>query len=221
MDGRTSRWAEHNQAQRLRIVQAAIELYDEGRAQVSLHEISARAGVSRSVLYRHFADRGALDRAVQQHVLDDLWSLLAPTLTLTGTIRGSLHRAVSTYVDWAAAHQQLHRHTDLDMAADSPLQQALDYISAQVARRLIAWFAEAGAEVSPADAAATDPLAHGLVGAVFGTVRRWVHLGAQVPDAAHLTDLLVESVWALIDVRARGYGVVLDPERPITGPGSG
>ena len=107
------------------------------------------------------------------------------------------------------------------MAADSPLQRALDYISAQIARRLIAWFAEAGAEVSPADAAATDPLAHGLVGAVFGTVRRWVHLGARVPDAAHLTDLLVESAWALIDVRARGFGVVLDPERPLTGPGSG
>jgi len=213
-DGRSARWEAHNTAQRLRIVEAAIALYDAGRAGASLQEIGDRAGVARSVVYRQFADRRDLERAVQQHIIDDLSAVLVPTLAPAAedTVRSALRRAASTYVGWAAAHPRLHQLADFDLDADGPLQQALDHLAGVAASLLVDWFAMCGAELTSADRATTDPLAHGLVGAAFATVRRWVHLGAAVPDADHLIELLVESTWALIDARARAFGLTLDPD---------
>jgi len=215
VDGRSTRWAAHNDAQRERIIAAAIALYDEGNVEASLQEIGARAGLSRSVIYRQFEDRGDLQRAVQQQILDGLLSRISEALTLTGTIHETLRRAAATYIAWAAEHPRLHQLSDLDAAADGPLSRAINQIAGQIAATLVATFRLGGAEVTDVDVAAADPLAHGLVGAVFATVRRWVALGAKVPDVDHLTDLVAESGWALIDVRLRAYGVHVDPDAPI------
>lgn len=215
MDGRSTRWSAHNDAQRDRIVAAAIALYDEGNVEASLQEIGARAGLSRSVLYRQFADRRELEHAVQQQILDVLLDRIAAAIVLTGTIRETLRRAAATYIAWAAEHPRLHQLGDLDSAASGPLSRAIDQISAQIAETMVVTFRLSGAHVSDADVAATDPLAHGLVGAVFAIVRRWVHLGAKVPDVEHLTDLVVESAWAVIDVRLRAYGLSIDPDAPV------
>jgi AcrR family transcriptional regulator len=221
MDGRTRRWEEHNESQRRRIVEAAIMLHDEGHGTASLTEIGVRAGISRAALYRQFTDREALERAVQQHILDDLWALLAPTLGLRDSVRATLHRSVAAYVDWAAAHPHLHRIAQLDASATGARERAIGVISAAVAEQLVTWFSVAGADVSAVDEAAADPLAHGLIHAVHGTVSRWVELGARIPDAAHLTTLLVESTWALIDVRLRAYGVTIDPDGDLASPSLG
>ena len=215
MDGRSTRWSAHNDAQRERIITAAIALYDEGNLDASLQEIGSRAGLSRSVLYRQFEDRSDLERAVQQQILDGLLTRISDAIVLTGTVRETLRRAASTYIAWAAEHPRLHQLGDLDPAASGPLSRAIDRLSEQIAETMVVTFRLSGAEVSEADAAATDPLAHGLVGAVFATVRRWVHLGAKVPDVDHLTDLVVESTWAVIDVRLRAYGLRIDPDAPI------
>ncbi|WGL52700.1 TetR/AcrR family transcriptional regulator [Nocardioides sp. BP30] len=214
MDGRSTRWEAHNDAQRERIIAAAIALYDEGNVNASLQEIGARAGLSRSVLYRQFEDRRAVELAMERHVLAGLLERLDASLVLAGTIRQTLHRVAATYIDWAAEHPRLHQLADLD-AADGPLGQAIAQIAGRIAETLVATFRAGGAEVSEADVAAADPLAHGLVGAVFATVRRWLQLGAKVPDREHLTDLVVESAWAVLDVRLRAYGHVLDPDGPI------
>lgn len=215
MDGRTRRWQQHNDAQQRRVVEAAIELYDEGHASATLLEIGQRAGVSRAAVYRQFADRGDLERAVQQHVLDALWAMIAPRLTIERTVRASLRGVVAAYVDWAAAHPQLHRMADRDASPDSARERGLRQVSTAVAEALVTWFTVAGAEVTETDRAATDPLAFGLVSAGHGTVRRWLELGAEVPDAAHLTELITDSAWAMIDIRLRAYGIVVDPEAPI------
>lgn len=215
MDGRSTRWAAHNDAQRERIILAAIALHDEGHGGASLQEIGARAGLSRSVLYRQFDDRRDLELAVERYVLDGLLARLDAELVLAGTIRETLRRVASTYIDWAAEHPRLHQLADLDATADGPLGQAIARIAGRIAETLVATFRLGGAEVSEADVAAADPLAHGLVGAVFATVRRWIQLGAKVPDREHLTDLVVESAWAVLDVRIRAYGQAIDPDVPV------
>lgn len=215
MDGRTRRWQEHNDAQRRRLVEAAILLYDEGRAGASLLEIGQRAGVSRAALYRQFADRADLERAVQKHVFDDLWRLLAPALTLGDEVRTSIHTAVEAYVGWAAAHPELHRVTDLDGGPDSARERGLRRVSAALAEAVIAWFEAVGARLTDVDRAATDPLTFGVVSTANGTVRRWLELGAEVPDAPHLVELITDMIWAMIDVRLRSYGLVVDPVAPL------
>lgn len=214
MDGRAVRWQRHNDDRRRAIVTAAIELIEAEGVHVSLQAIGERAGLSRSVVYRHFADRRELDMAVQVHVLEELWAELLPSVELRGSIRSTIERAVGVYVGWAVAHPRLHQLADYDTAADGqgPLQQGIDLIAARIADVVFAAVSLVGVNVSAADKAASDPLIYGLVGMIFGTVRRWVHLGEKIPDAAHMVSLLTESAWALIDLRARAYGLVLDPD---------
>ena len=215
MDGRATRWAAHNDAQRERIITAAISLYDEGNTAPSLQEIGERAGLARSVLYRQFDDRRDVERAVEQYVLDDLLTRLEESLVLEGPTRQILRRVASTYIGWAAEHPRLHQLSDLDSAADGPLNKAIERIAGRVGELMILAFKMSGAEITEADEAATDPLTHGLIGAVFAAVRRWLHLGAKVPDVEHMTDLVVESAWAVIDARLRAFGVTIDPDEPL------
>ena len=218
MDGRATRWAAHNDAQRARIITAAISLYDEGNTAPSLQEIGERAGLARSVLYRQFEDRRDLELAVERYVIDDLLVRLNDSLVLEGPTRQILRRVASTYIEWAAQHPRLHQLSDLDSGADGPLNKAIEQIAARMGELMILAFRGSGAELTETDVAATDPLIHGLIGAVFAAVRRWLHLGAKVPDVEHMTDLIVESAWAVIDARLRAYGVVMDPDAPLELP---
>lgn len=217
MDGRAVRWQRHNDERRQRIVAAAIELIEAEGTQVSLQSIGERAGLSRSVVYRHFADRRELDVAVQAYVLEGLWAELLPSVELSGTVRQTVERAIGVYVGWAVAHPRLHQLADVDIAADGngPLQQGIDMIAARIGEVVVVAFQLAGARISPADLATADPLIHGLVGMVFGTVRRWVHLGEQIPSAECMVALLTESVIVLLVTRARGFGLELDADVPI------
>lgn len=218
MDGRATRWAAHNDAQRERIITAAISLYDEGNTAPSLQEIGERAGLARSVLYRQFEDRHDLELAVERYVLKDLLVRLDESLVIEGPTREILRRVAATYIEWAADHPRLHQLSDLDSAADGPLNKAIEQIAERVGDLMILAFRVSGAEISEADVAATDPLMHGLVGAVFAAVRRWLNLGAKVPAVERMTDLIVESAWAVIDARLRAYGIVMDPDAPLELP---
>jgi AcrR family transcriptional regulator len=214
MDGRATRWAAHNDAQRERIVAAAIELYDGGNAAPSLQEIGEHAGLARSVLYRHFEDRRAIDQAVRLAVLTQLWGALTPYFAVSESPRATLRGILETYVDWAAHHPRLHHLVDLDLDESGPLKHGLDQISAAVVQLLVDWFRAVDAEVSELDAEAADPLAHGVVGMVHATVRRWVEQGRTVPKAHTLVDLMTEMVWAMLETRARAFGISLDPDAP-------
>jgi len=217
MDGRAVRWRRHNDERRQRIIDAAIGLIDAGEGDASLQRIGEAAGLSRSVVYRHFADRRELDLAVQKHVLDGLLTELAPALELRNTIRSTIEQGVGAYVGWAVEHPRLHVVADVDLVEDGtgPLQQVIGTVAGRIAELLIGAFEMAGAKVTEADKAAADPLSYGLVGMIFGGVRRWVHLGEQVPDAEHMVQLITESVLALLDARAKAYGLVVDPDRPL------
>jgi len=217
MDGRAIRWKRHNDERRRRIVEAAIALIEEEGAQVSLQAIGERAGLSRSVVYRHFADRRELDVAVRVHILEGLWSQLLPSVELRGTVRETVAGAVGVYVGWAVEHPRLHQLADYDTATDGqgPLQQGIDMIAARIGEIVLAVFELSGAEVSEEDKAAVDPAIYGLVGLIFGTVRRWVHLGEKIPDAAHLTRMLTDTVVAVMELYARPYGIELDPDLPV------
>lgn len=217
LDGRAVRWQQHNDERRRRIVEAAIELTEQAGRDVTLQEIGERAGLSRSVVYRHFADRRELDLAVQARVLEGLWSELLPTLELRGSVRETIERVIGAYVGWAVDHPVLHRLADYDTAGDGsgPLQQGFDLLAGRISEVVVGAFELLGATLSDTDRAAADPLIYGLVGMVFGTVRRWVHTGERVPDAEHMTALLTEAVWALLESRGRAYGIEIDPDRPL------
>lgn len=213
-DGRQARWQRHNEERRRAILEAATEVIADGAPGEEFHvqQIAERAGLNRTVVYRHFADRADLDDAIRAHILDALIADLLPTVSLDGTVNEIIRRIVGTYVEWAAAHPALHAFA---AEGGTSLEQGTDRVAVALFDVLDLAINLLEVEVGDDDRALLDPLVHGLVGAVFGTVRRWVSRAPRQPVADVLIEMLARSGWALIDVHARRLGLVLDPDLPL------
>jgi AcrR family transcriptional regulator len=215
-DGRQLRWDKHNQARRQTILDAAIAVLEETRPGEDIHvqQIAQRAGLSRTVVYRHFTDRADLDQGVQTAILEMLAGELLPGVTLAGTIDEIILRIVGTYVRWTVAHPSLHRFAEHDVpgtSGSSALEVAVVQIAAQVEELISIGAEQLGAPLSDDDAAALDPLVFGLVGAVFSATRRWLARDERRPEPEMFVRLVSDSVWHIIDGHARRLGIELDP----------
>lgn len=219
-DGRQQRWSKHNETRRRQIIDAAIHEIEAAPpgAEVQVQQIAARAGLSRTVVYRHFEDRSDLDRAVQQAILDGLWAELLPAVSLEGSANEIIRRIVSTYVRWAEAHPSLHLAADHDsVSEEGPLQAAMEQLAGQIAAVIEVAIVALGGKPPGGERAAAivDPLVFGVVGAVFGAVRRWLTRRDQRISADTLERLAADSVWYVIAGHARSWGVELDPDVPL------
>lgn len=215
-DGRQLRWDKHNQARRQTILDAAIAVLEgtEPGEDIHVQQIAQRAGLSRTVVYRHFTDRADLDQGVQTAILEMLAGELLPEVTLAGTIDEIIHRIVGTYVRWTVAHPSLHRFAEHDVpgtSGSSALEVAVVQIAAQVEELISIGAEQLGAPLSDDDAAALDPLVFGLVGAVFSATRRWSARVERKPEPEMFVRLVSDSVWHIIDGHARRLGIELDP----------
>lgn len=214
-DGRQARWDKHNEERRAQILDAALAVIGDGAPGDDFHvqQIAQRAGLNRTVVYRHFEDRADLDRAIRAHILDDLTAGLIPEVSLDGTVNQIIHRIIASYVDWVVAHPAAHAFAASETAG--PFEQGTDRIATAVADILQLAISLLGADLDDDEKALVDPLAHGLVGAVFSTVRRWVSRQPQEPEAKVLVDLLTQSVWNLLDGHARRLHLSIDPDLPL------
>lgn len=214
-DGRRARWDMHNQVRRQVILDAALEVVEAGEPGAEFHvqQIAERAGLGRTVVYRHFADRADLDQAIQAAILEDLTSRLLPQVSLDGTVHEIIQRIVSTYVTWVVAHPALHRFAE--QKTSGPMEHGIQQIAGVLVEILETAVEMLDVELGPDERAALDPLAHGLVGAVLGAVRRWISRDERQPSARTLSALLSESVWHILDGHARRLGLEIDPDLPI------
>ncbi len=219
-DGRQSRWDAHNAERRAQVLEAAVELVEEQGAGAPLHvqEIAARAGMSRTVLYRHFDDRADLDHAVQERVVALLRERLDPQVSLEGSIEGIILRIVTAYVSWAAAHPELHRL--IERSAPGDVRPLALHVTVNEMARQVNDLVLTGAELLevhlPADQqAALDPFVFGIVGQAFATVGRWIGRPVLEPGADVFAVLLARSVWSQIDGHLRAIGVEIDPTVPV------
>jgi AcrR family transcriptional regulator len=215
-DGRQARWARHNEERRQQIIAAAVTVIAESEPGLELHvqQIAERAGVNRTVVYRYFSDRADLDLAIQQAIVAQLWERLLPAVTLDGTVPQIIDRIVGTYVDWAVSHPALHHVVDHDYGSGA-LEQALDEIATEIGG-IISFAISAFGGKLEFDEAELDPLMHGLVGAVFGSVRRWLNRPQRALSADRLQATVSQSVWFVLEGHARLAGVTLDPELTVT-----
>jgi AcrR family transcriptional regulator len=217
-DGRQARWDSHKEERRQRIIAAAVAVAAESEpgAEIHVQEIAERAGLSRTVLYRHFADRADLDRAVQAEILDGLWAELLPAISLDGTAPQIIHRIASTYVNWAVAHPALHRLADHDVGnGHGPLEEGLDRVAGDVSDLITVALTALGIELDEDVLELIDPLVYGLVGSVFSAVRRWITRPERTLSADALITVIANSLWAVISDMARQLGVDIDPDLPL------
>jgi AcrR family transcriptional regulator len=191
-DRRDSRWDEHRRTRRQEIVDATIIAVGKRGPGVGMDDIAAEAGTSKTVVYRHFADRAELYVAVCNRVASQLLPKLREAMESSSRPREMVAAAIETYLTFLEADPELYRFVahpqTLDRpAGGDPLDSLSDLVGAQAAAAISVTLQQAGR-----DPAAAAPWGHGVVGLVRSAADWW--LQAERPMlrselAAHLTDL--------------------------------
>ena len=92
---------------RRQIAEAAARVFAEhDPSEVSFELIADEAGVSRSLVYTYFGDRGSLFAAAYNHELERLDGEIDGALESLGSDRDRLAKAVAAYLGFAWRHRQ-------------------------------------------------------------------------------------------------------------------
>jgi AcrR family transcriptional regulator len=214
-DRRDSRWDEHRRARREQLVDATLAAVARHGAAVGMDEIAAAAGTSKTVVYRHFADRGELYVAVCTRVAEQLTGRLREAMASSTDPRTRVSAAIETYLAFLEADPELYRfvvrHPLLDRPVDAdPISSLSDLVGEQAAGLVAAALAGAGRDPAPA-----GPWGHGLVGLVRSAADWW--LRAERPMirsdlAAHLTELAWAGLAGVLPGAAPDDSPVMTPE---------
>lgn len=218
LDGRRRRWQEHNQTRRQVIIDAAIAVLERQQPgeEVQVQAVADQANMSRTVIYRHFADRADLDRAVQRQICEDVGASLLQALTLEGTPEQIVNRVVGAFVDWTARHPTLFWFAERELPGwgPSPFAEAIESLASQIEAIMDSVVRAMGVELSAEDRAGLDPWVFGMIGAASSAIRRWLNRPLREPGAEAFKNMVAETMWVQIDAMARSRGIHL-PDVPV------
>ncbi|HEV7872035.1 MAG TPA: TetR family transcriptional regulator [Modestobacter sp.] len=194
-DRRDSRWDEHRRARREQLVDATLAAVGKHGAGVGMEEIATAAGTSKTVVYRHFADRSELHVAVCSRVAEQLTRKLREAMGSSSDPRQMVAAAVDTYLAFLEADPEVYRfvvsHALADRPVDDddkdPISSLSDLVGDEVGGLVAGFLARAGQDTAPA-----APWGHGVIGLVRAAADWWLRADRPMPRpqlAAHLTDL--------------------------------
>ena len=206
-DGRAARWESHRENRRAELVAAAVAAIDQHGPAASIAEIAAVAGVSRPVLYRYFADKDDLHRAVGRWGATSVLEGLLPALLSDEPIRERVRAGVDAYLTLIDEHPQVFAllvgHVGPGVRGGDPLADGKEMIAAAIARTMGDALRDLGI-----DAGGAEPWAHGLVGLGLSTGTWW--LERRTMTRAAVGTYLSGFVWHAFEGIAMEYGVELD-----------
>lgn len=203
-DRRDSRWDEHRRTRREQLVDATIAAVGAHGAGVGMDEIAAAAGTSKTVVYRHFADRTELHVAVCARVAANLTARLREAVASSTEPRQVLAVAVETYLAFLEADPELYRFVVQQSPADrpgaaDPIANLSHLVGDEAAAIVAVALQEAGRDPS-----AAPPWGHGLVGLVRAAGDWWLRAERPLPRAdlaASLTELAWTGLHGLLPAR--------------------
>ena len=99
VDGRSTRWADHREARRADFVRIARRTVHHQGPDVSMEEIAAAAGTSKSIVYRYFSDKTGLQIAVAELVVGQIRDALEAVLQHVSTPREATSAMVAVYLE--------------------------------------------------------------------------------------------------------------------------
>jgi AcrR family transcriptional regulator len=202
-DGRSTRWSDHREARRAELVAAAVAAIDSHGPSASIAEIAASAGVSKPVLYRYFADKDDLYRAVGQWGADQVTAALVPTLLDEGPMRDRVYRACDEYLALLAEHPQVFLLLIEHRSTDDPLADGKEQIATSLAKLMGDTLRRLGV-----DAAGAEPWAHGVIGMGLAVGEWWLRRDIMSRQAA--SDYLAAFLWNAFSGFVADHGVGLD-----------
>lgn len=189
-DGRASRWDAHRARRRADLLRSARKAVD-AHGDLSMDDIAAQIGTSKTVLYRYFGDRTGLRRAMGE------WALGRIEHSLDTGGQGSpmdeLRDMIFAFAQFAAGSPNVYRFCDIAVSPDSPFMKG---IAELIAARL---------RLSGSDGLTWS---YGALGFIHSAAQHWLtqipadetsgdeSSGDCVPSHDHLADTLTNWLYA-------------------------
>lgn len=151
---------------------AAFEFADRGYETARLDDIAAAAGVTKPMLYRHFASKRDLYIAVLSLHRDRLaLAALTPFVADRGPLRPRVEAMLDAWYAYVEAHPPVAPLLFRGTAADPGLKAVLSDLHAQQRAADIALFREGGADLPDA---LLEPLAEVVRSSLTGLALWWL-----------------------------------------------
>jgi len=202
-DGRSTRWSEHRESRRAELVAAAVTAIDEHGPAASIAEIAASASVSKPVLYRYFADKDDLYRAVGQWGAGEVMDAVVPALLADRPMRDNVYGACDAYVALLAQHPQVFLLLIEHRSTDDPIADGKEQIATSLAKLMGDTLRRLGV-----DAAAAEPWAHGVIGMGLAVGEWWLRRDIMSREAT--AEYLAAFLWNAFSGFVADHGVELD-----------
>lgn len=194
MDGRKRRWHQHKVERRNELVDGTIEAIRRQGRFLSMDEIAAEIGVSKTVLYRYFVDKNDLTTAVlmrftQTTLIPNMAAALSSNLDGFDLTREVIRVYVETVADEPEPYQFV-------MANSSPTKSKVIADSERIIARMIAVMLRRRMRDVGMDTGGAEPWAYLIVGGVQLATHSWMSDPRMGTD--ELIDYLTMLSWSAI-----------------------
>ena len=178
------------------ILDSALEVFSErGFHDASLDDVAARDGISKALIYEHFASKRELHQALLETYVHELLDRVAAAIAAAPGEEARLHDGVDALLGFVEENRDAWRFL-VRHVTDPGMAVALDRVREEVAAAIGALMAEDIRESmgdEPAIEEAIDVLAHQIVGAVQSLANWWID-HPTVPRA-RLRALAMDFAW--------------------------
>ena len=193
-DRRSSRWDEHRRARRADLTVATVAAIRAHGADVGMSQVAAQARTSKTVVYRHFADKYDLYLAVCERVASVLTGQLQKAMRDTEGAQ-TLYAGIDAYLGLIEADPEVYRYVmrpprvERPGTGSDPVADLTTLIGDHVGEVITTELRRRGHDTAPA-----VTWGHALVGMVRAAADQWL---ASRPDTTRetLAAQLAELAW--------------------------
>jgi AcrR family transcriptional regulator len=208
-DGRSSRWDAHRIERREQLIDAAIVAVKEHGTDAGMDRIAAAARTSKPVIYRYFADKNELYRAMGERIIGVIARALVrvqdqaePRVLVKASIDAYLQLLGDNpeLFRFVTAHRALHEARPGEPTAFEFARPVADVLTESLGRRL----ADVGL-----DPGGARPWGEAIVGFIQAASLWWIeHPDAMTRD--QLSDYLTALLWGGVAGVLQGAGQDVD-----------
>jgi AcrR family transcriptional regulator len=194
VDGRKRRWHQHKVDRRNELVDGTLDAIRHRGRNVSMDEIAAEIGVSKTVLYRYFVDKNDLTTAVmmrfaQTTLIPNMAAALSSNLDGFDLVR----EIIRVYVDTVAAEPDTYRFV---MANSSASKSKVIADSERIIAGMLAVMLRRRMQQVGMDTHGVEPWAYMIVGGVQLATHSWMSHPRMTSD--QLIDYLTMLSWSAL-----------------------
>jgi len=180
---------------------------------VGMDHIAAEAGVTKPVLYRHFADKADLFVALGQRGTEILFDRLIPALNNEEAPVPRIRKSLDAFFTTVEEHPNLYRVLVRRSFAKAAVEQDIVAEDKELIANALSALLGDYLRALNLDSGGAEPWGHGIVGMVQNVSEWWLERRTMTRDA--VVEYLTQIIWSAIDGFCRSNGVVLDPNKPL------